>query len=92
MDNADRAQILEEGEREEALRRLRDSTAYCEAQIKIPHPTRSRGGGGEMVVICRECLDPIQEERLRAYSKAVRCIDCQIEHEREQQQERLYAD
>lgn len=92
MDNADRAQLQEEREREEALRRLRDSTAYCEAQIKIPHPTRSRGGEGEMVVICRECLDPIQDERLRANSAAVRCIDCQIEFERELNRARIYAD
>lgn len=92
MDNADRAQLQEEREREEALRRLRDSTAYCEAQIKVPHPNSPLGEKGAVVVICRECLDPIQDERLRANSAAVRCIDCQIEFERELNRARIYAD
>ena len=92
MDDADRAQVLEEAERDEALRRLRDSTAYCEAQLKAPHPNPLPGGEGETVVICRDCFHPIQPERLRANSKAVRCIDCQIEHDRERQQERRHAD
>ena len=31
---------------------------------------------------CRECGDAIQAERLRANAHALRCIDCQMDHER----------
>lgn len=75
MDIADLADASIEREREEGLRRLRAATEYTESQL-------IDGSSGAAVVLCRDCLDPIQPERLNANPRAVRCVDCQLDHER----------
>lgn len=83
-DLADAASELEQAERDHALARLRDATAYCESQLFAPVAV-DKGRGcrvTECVPVCRECLDPIQPERLKADPRAVRCVDRQIDHER----------
>jgi DnaK suppressor protein len=84
MDEIDIAQLMEECERSEALRRLRDAQTESEAQAVDDE---------KGVVICRDCDAPIPPERLAAQPHAVRCIDCQREYDREQRLEaRLYVD
>jgi DnaK suppressor protein len=83
MDDIDLAQDVEEIERTEALLRLKLSVPEFESQAIDPE----RG-----LIICLDCDAPIPTERLAANPKAVRCIDCQREHDREQRQEsRLYV-
>jgi DnaK suppressor protein len=82
MDYIDIAQIVEECTRAEALQRLKASLAENEQQVTDPE----RG-----LVVCLDCEAPIPLERLAANPRAVRCIDCQLEYDREQQNEaRLY--
>ncbi|MFO1417267.1 MAG: TraR/DksA C4-type zinc finger protein [Methylotetracoccus sp.] len=76
MDIVDQAEGLIELQRDAALRRFRDSTSFCEAQLK-----EAVGADGSARVLCRDCLDPIQPERLRAAPRAVRCIECQRDYE-----------
>ena len=84
MDEIDLAQQLEECERVEALRRARNAAAEDEA---------ARGEAGRNLALCRECGAPIPKERLAAQRQAVRCIECQRDHDREQALEaKLYVD
>jgi RNA polymerase-binding transcription factor DksA len=84
MDDIDIAQYLEECERSEALRRVKDSNEESDLQLV----DREHG-----IVICLDCDAPIPKERLAVQKYAVRCIDCQREYDREQRLEaRLYAD
>lgn len=69
-DAADRAQVREEEEREEALRRVRQRNVSI-APIEV---------NGKRV--CMDCLDPIDRKRLRAAPEALRCVECQMLHER----------
>jgi RNA polymerase-binding transcription factor DksA len=85
MDDIDFAQYLEECERDEALRRLRQASEEDEERQVVD----DRSG----VVLCRDCDGPIPKARLAVQRHAVRCIDCQREYDREQALEsRLYAD
>lgn len=70
-DLADLAQVREEQERDEALRRAATRRAMSRAPIEI---------NGKR--LCLDCRDPIGRPRLRAAPEAVRCIECQQEHER----------
>jgi DnaK suppressor protein len=82
MDYIDIAQIVEECTRAEALQRLKASSTENEQQVTDPECG---------LVICLDCDAPIPLERLAANPRAVRCIDCQMEYDREQQNEaRLY--
>ncbi|MGX2039021.1 TraR/DksA C4-type zinc finger protein [Methylocaldum sp. MU1018] len=82
MDYIDIAQIVEECARTEALQRLKASLAEKEQQMTDPECG---------LVVCLDCEAPIPVERLAANPCAVRCIDCQTEYDREQQNEaRLY--
>lgn len=93
-DPADAASEYEQAERDAALARLRESTAHDESQLFAPVSV-DKGAGcrvTECVPICRECLDPIQLERLLANPRAARCIDCQRDHDKyEAMEERLYG-
>ncbi|WP_348758330.1 TraR/DksA C4-type zinc finger protein [Candidatus Methylocalor cossyra] len=83
MDDIDFAQHLEECDRNDALRRLRSAQEMAELQLV----DEARGA-----VICLDCGAPIPDERLAVQRQAVRCIDCQREHDREQLLEaRLYT-
>lgn len=83
MDEIDIAQYLEECARDDALRRLMEETEEVEPQLL----DEEHGA-----VICIDCGLPIPAERLAVQRYAVRCIDCQREHDRERQLEaRLYA-
>lgn len=72
-DAADRAQALEEEEREQALRRA--STAMRRSALIAPATVKGRR-------VCMDCLEPIGRARLRAAPAALRCVECQTEHER----------
>jgi phage/conjugal plasmid C-4 type zinc finger TraR family protein len=79
MDSVDEAQLLEEFERMEALHRLKAFAGPDEPEWRDPE---------NPLVLCQDCDSPIPAARLLANPRAVRCIDCQIEYEREQ---RLYS-
>lgn len=84
MDEIDVAQYLEECARDDALRRLMEGSEEPEPQLV----DETQGA-----VICLDCGAPIPAERLAAQRYAVRCIDCQREHDRERRLEaRLYAE
>ncbi len=68
MDDADRAQRLEELQRESAL-----------AAHGAPAETPRTHHGTRM---CLDCDEPIEAPRLAANPQAVRCVDCQRRHER----------
>jgi len=40
----------------------------------------------EGITSCCDCLDPIPAERLAAKPDAARCIECQLQYEKEQKQ------
>lgn len=65
MDDLDRAQALEESERDAALARATRPRAD-EA------PFESEG-----VRVCLDCYEPIARKRLTAQPTAVRCVACQ---------------
>ena len=69
MDIADRAQVNEERERDIAL------AAQQAARKETP---RYISG----LRVCLSCEDVIAPTRLEANPDAVRCMDCQHEHER----------
>lgn len=73
MDDADRAQRLTEREREDSLQEF---TARRRDEGHVRHG---------VAVFCRDCLELIAGERLRANPNAVRCLACQIAVERKQQ-------
>lgn len=75
-DLADLAQVREEQERDEALRRAAVRRAISAAPIEV---------NGER--LCLDCRDPIGRPRLRAAPEAVRCIECQLVHERQNRRE-----
>lgn len=64
MDGADEAQLVETLDREVALRRA--VQRHREAQV-------IKDGQ----VVCRDCGDPIPDERLKAVPGACRCTQCQ---------------
>jgi len=72
-DAADRAQLREEEEREQALLRL--ARAWRRAAATMPLSVDGKR-------VCRDCLDPIDRKRLRAAPEALRCVECQALHER----------
>ncbi|WP_420717504.1 TraR/DksA family transcriptional regulator [Emcibacter sp.] len=67
MDDADRAQLLEEHHRARSLHQQLNA-----ASSAGPHP-----------LDCAGCGEAIPAERLAAYPNATRCVDCQEEKERE---------
>lgn len=69
MDDADRAQGLEETFRDSAL------AARQRRPVETPHWV-----GGTRV--CLECDEEIDPDRVTANPQAVRCLDCQVLHER----------
>ncbi|UZR27443.1 TraR/DksA C4-type zinc finger protein [Methylococcus mesophilus] len=40
------------------------------------------GEDGAPTIICYDCEEPIPQGQLDAYPTAIRCMDCQVEHER----------
>lgn len=76
MDIADRAEGYIEAEREFSVRQALDAMLPECPQVVVA------GDDGAPLIICYDCEEPIQVERLRANPHAVRCIDCQIEYER----------
>ncbi|HWO99173.1 MAG TPA: TraR/DksA C4-type zinc finger protein [Methylococcus sp.] len=76
MDVADQSDERIETERRESIRRALAAMLPDEPQVVVA------GEDGAPTIICYDCLDPISPDRLQAYPRAVRCIDCQIEHER----------
>jgi RNA polymerase-binding transcription factor DksA len=72
MDIADQADGSIEQHRAQALQRLRAATESHESQL-------IDASGGAPVVLCRDCLEPIEPERLRALPTAVRCVPCQVD-------------
>jgi RNA polymerase-binding transcription factor DksA len=77
-DEDDRAAILAELEREDALASRYDPPA--DPQAKCPYTG---------AIICYDCQVEIPQERLAAIPNAVRCVDCQRQEEKEQWQRRL---
>ena len=71
MDDLDRAQLLEEAERDAALQRVLNRT-----QTESPKVTFLG------VRICIDCEEPIGRNRLKAKPDAVRCIDCETINEK----------
>jgi phage/conjugal plasmid C-4 type zinc finger TraR family protein len=67
-DILDRAQVLEEAERAEALRRALQGESRQDVVFGV--------------LACLDCDDPIDDARLAARPGCVRCIDCQEAHER----------
>lgn len=73
MDDADRAQVLTERERETSLQAF-SARRRDEEQVRLG-----------AAVFCLDCLELIMSDRLRANPCAVRCLECQIAVERKQQ-------
>lgn len=69
-DEADRAQAREERDRSEAIERA-IAQPVVEAAFEI-----------EGVRVCLDCFDPIAAPRLAANPTAVRCVECQNDHDR----------
>ena len=69
-DIADRAEELERLEREEALARHAQAAAETEPPFEI-----------EGRRVCLDCFEPLAKRRLKAAPRAVRCVDCQTEHD-----------
>lgn len=76
MDQADRAQARE--------LELRDEALYCARHR--PAETALVAENGRR--LCLDCEDPLSEKRLKANPQAVRCTDCQQEHEHQQMRAR----
>lgn len=70
-DDIDRAQALEEQERDAALEQQAAAAAIVETPFDI-----------EGVRACSTCFEPIPRKRLRANPRAVRCVECQTRIER----------
>ena len=70
-DDIDRAQALEEQERDASLEQQAAAAAIVEAPFDI-----------EGVRVCSTCFEPIPRKRLRANTGAVRCVECQTRVER----------
>lgn len=70
-DDADRAQVHEERARAAAMARA--AAPALEAPFEI-----------EGVRVCLDCFDPIHTRRLAAHPHAVRCLECQKDHESSQ--------
>jgi RNA polymerase-binding transcription factor DksA len=70
MDLADNAQAIEERERAAALER--QSNQPQEAAAIDDHGNR----------LCTDCLECIDIDRRLAAPHAVRCVECQLRHER----------
>lgn len=70
-DIVDRAQELEQAERDEALA----------ARAAVAAETPALHGGRR---VCLDCDDPLSRARLRAHPHAVRCVECQARAERAQ--------
>ena len=75
MDDADRAEV-----------QVSTETARCLAahlaRVHHPRPVATDAQGAR---ICRDCGDPLTPARLHAQPGAVRCVECQADHERGQQ-------
>jgi DnaK suppressor protein len=65
-----------------------DDALTRQRATRAPEPGQRRVG---RKVHCIECGDPIQAERLRAKPDAARCMDCQVDHERQRRQEAVYG-
>lgn len=72
-DAADRAQIREEQERDEALARAREQAHLAAAEQPFEIEGRR---------VCLDCFEPIERRRLKALPGAVRCLECQTLIER----------
>lgn len=72
-DDLDRAQGLEELEREQSLAHQ----AQAAAQHETPFEIEGRR-------VCLECFEPLAKKRLKANPQAVRCVECQELHEKRQ--------
>ncbi len=69
MDDADRAQCLEELQRE---------TALAARAMATPEKARTQDGAR----VCLDCDEKIEPPRLAANPQATRCTQCQQRHER----------
>lgn len=84
-DLADLSDERIEIERMAGIRAVLDSMQPDTPQVVMP------GEDGTPMVVCYDCLNdhdrvtPIPHERLAAVPHAIRCVDCQIEYEREAQ-------
>lgn len=72
-DDLDRAQNLEELEREQSLGR--------QARAAVSHETPFEIEGQR---VCLDCFEPLSRKRLKANPQAVRCVECQGVHEQRQ--------
>jgi len=72
MDDADRAKIIEQREREAAI-----EAALSKVMQAPQHDRHGRR-------ICLDCGDPIPMERLYAWPHAVRCVTCKLSWEQRQ--------
>lgn len=68
MDDADRAQRIEESEREAAL------AARRSAPMEVPREING-------IRSCLDCGEAIEQQRLDACPQAVRCVECQADHD-----------
>lgn len=68
---ADLAGPLEQRERDDSLARQAAANAEHETPFTI-----------EGVRVCLDCYEPIPPERIKANEYAVRCTDCQDDHDR----------
>lgn len=69
MDEFDRAQELEQRQRDQAISRAR-------------HRKRETPRMHDGVRVCIDCDDPVEPARIALLPDAARCISCQTDHER----------
>lgn len=70
-DQIDEAQEIEQRDNASALVRQQEAAASTEQPFEIQ---------GRRV--CLDCFEPIPKKRLKANPNAVRCTECQTDHER----------
>jgi len=70
VDDADRAQVLEEAEREMGIQEVLQQNKNHQIVINDE-------------VICQSCYLPVPDERVEAYPDCTRCIGCQTRYEKQ---------
>jgi len=70
MDDLDRAEVLEQWERDIGIRQTLAKLYPDEPQVVIV------GEDGAPLIVCYDCLAPIDPERLKVMPHAIRCIGC----------------
>lgn len=70
-DDADLAAPVEQRQRDEAIARQAQKSAARETPFEV-----------EGTRVCLGCFEPIKKNRLKANPYAVRCTECQNDHDR----------